>query len=207
MANTVAAGPAGMAGLALAPPNRIMALAMMEAAEAQRDLAGAVLLPFNERMGAKLVLVAMAMEKAAGRIRRELLGQVPEPPEPPMPAPQAPVTASEAEQEREIERLRGWLDHIGEQAGATFIETMVHQALDTDALAECGLNPRPVPGEPVVTPDMMAAADNALEQQYRASPWEEAKDVLEGLDWRPILEAALRQQPKTIPTPYKEQTP
>ena len=70
-----------------------------------------------------------------------------------MPAREAPATPAEIDLEREIERLRGWLEHIGEQAGATFIEKMVNQALHTDSVSENGLMPRdPRPSTPPVHP-------------------------------------------------------
>lgn len=53
---------------------------------------------------------------------------------------------------------------------------------------------------PAVTDAMRQAADDALLRQYRAQPWEEAKDVLEGIDFTPIIAAALAAQTPKEPS-------
>lgn len=59
----------------------------------------------------------------------------------------------------------------------------------------------PAPADaPVVTEAMEEAAAHALEQQYRAESWEEAKDVIEGIDLTAIITAALAAQPKKDPS-------
>lgn len=51
-----------------------------------------------------------------------------------------------------------------------------------------------------VTEAMQQAAADALEKQYRAQPWETAKDVIEGVDFAPIITAALAAQPPKDPS-------
>lgn len=53
---------------------------------------------------------------------------------------------------------------------------------------------------PTVTDAMKQAADDALVAQYRAQPWETAKDVIEGLDFAPIITAALAAQTPKEPS-------
>ncbi len=53
---------------------------------------------------------------------------------------------------------------------------------------------------PAVTDAMQQAAADALDAQYRAQPWEEAKDVIEGIDFTPIIAAALAAQPTKEPS-------
>ena len=56
------------------------------------------------------------------------------------------------------------------------------------------------PAPPAVTDAMRQAAMDALERQYRAEPWEDAKDVIEGIDFTPIIAAALAAQTPKEPS-------
>lgn len=114
----------------LPPRNRHLALALAELAESQRDLALSALTPPAEQNRIRLGAALVNLDRAAARIRTDMLGQ------------QAP----------------------------------------------------PPVAAPAVTDAMQDAAMAALELQYRAEPWEEAKDVLEGIDFAPIIAAALAAQ-------------
>jgi hypothetical protein len=65
-------------------------------------------------------------------------------------------------------------------------------------LRETILSLQPEPAKAAaVTEEMVNAADDEMTRQWRESPWEDAKDVIEGLDLAPVIRAALAAAPPT----------
>jgi hypothetical protein len=119
--------PAGLVALGLTDGQRPFVLAQAEIAQCMHDLGLVMLAPPSEAAVARLAGVAAGLDRAANRLRREILRQAPE---------AAPEPA-------------------------------------------------------VVTQEMCEAAHAALEQQAKGELWDDADEVLEGIEWPPILSAAL----------------